>query len=466
MAERRDILGIKFDDLSLTESVSLVENFVRERGFHFIVDPDMSRVARALRTPLIRKIYNHADLTLSDGTALVLASRVLGAPLKCRVPCSDLAERLLALSQEKGYRVFILRGGSPADTDKIADNLRRKYPGIKIAGKFSVPYDFKPDKADLNERIIAKIVDAKPDLLMFSLGCPKEEYWVWGQRQRLKDVPVCIAIGGTMDIFLGKARLAPQWMRDRGLEWLFRVIREPGRLLGRYLASAGIFFYFVFRQIMADIFSFRALRHKISAGFRKRRFAFFKSLIASLPRPLRILDAGGTQSFWQQLAVPREEGMEVWLLNLSSQDAQAPYFRNITGDAREMRQFKDKEFDIVFSNSVIEHVGDFDGQRRMADEIRRVGKKYFLQTPNRYFPIEPHFLFPFFQFFPHRARVWLVTSFHLGWHGRILDRNEAAREVGSIRLLSENELRELFPEGKISREKFLGLTKSFNVCKM
>lgn len=94
-----------------------------------------------------------------------------------------------------------------------------------------------------------------------------------------------------------------------------------------------------------------------------------------------------------------------------------------------MSLFRNEEFDVVFSNSVIEHLGEYPQQRRMADEVRRAGKRYFLQTPNRYFPLEPHFFFPFFQFLPVSVRVWLLSRFHLGWHKRGLDRRTAERIV-------------------------------------
>ncbi|HJP60817.1 MAG TPA: hypothetical protein VJ865_12495, partial [Gemmatimonadaceae bacterium] len=112
--------------------------------------------------------------------------------------------------------------------------------------------------------------------------------------------------------------------------------------------------------------------------------------------------------------------------------------------------------------SVIEHLGPrFEDQRRMADEVRRVGKRYFVQTPNRYFPIEPHFLTPGFQFLPVPARVWLVTHFNVGWYRRFPDVASARQEVESICLLSRNQVRDLFPEAGIFEEKILGLTKSF-----
>jgi 2-polyprenyl-3-methyl-5-hydroxy-6-metoxy-1,4-benzoquinol methylase len=126
-----------------------------------------------------------------------------------------------------------------------------------------------------------------------------------------------------------------------------------------------------------------------------------------------------------------------------------------------MRIFREREFDIVFSNSVIEHVGKYEQQAQMAKEVLRVGRRYFLQTPNRFFPIEPHFVFPLFQFLPVFLRIWLVSHFDLGWHKKASDTQEAVALANSIRLLTRRELKELFPGGTVYREKFYGLTKSF-----
>jgi hypothetical protein len=105
-------------------------------------------------------------------------------------------------------------------------------------------------------------------------------------------------------------------------------------------------------------------------------------------------------------------------------------------------------------------VGDKYSRERMANEIRRVGRRYFVQTPSRSFPIEPHFLFPFYQFLPRGLRVWLLMHFSLGWFPKAATRVEAEAVVDSIELLDEREMRQLFPEARIARERLLGLTKS------
>jgi SAM-dependent methyltransferase len=198
----------------------------------------------------------------------------------------------------------------------------------------------------------------------------------------------------------------------------------------------------------------------IASGLRRRRMRFFRGLIADLPRPLRVLDVGGTEEFWH-IAFGDLDGIEITLLNVKPATTTSPHFQSVTGDARSMPQFKQHEFDIVFSNSVIEHVGDWNQQWRMASEIRRIGKRFYIQTPNRYFPIEPHFLVPGFQFLPLSVRVAMVRRWKLGWWPRIPDKAAAQKEVESIRLLTKGEVQKLFPEAKIGVERFLGLPKSF-----
>ena len=195
---------------------------------------------------------------------------------------------------------------------------------------------------------------------------------------------------------------------------------------------------------------------------RRRRFAFFLSLLESVDRPLSILDVGGTQQFWDIMGRQHLEGAQVTLLNLAAPPVSANNFESVAGDARDLGRYETSSFDVVFSNSVIEHLGpDFADQQRMADEIKRVGKRYFVQTPNRYFPLEPHFLVPGFQFMPLELRVWLVSHFNVGWYRRIPDRAEARSEVESISLLTRRDLRRLFPRARIYRERLMGLTKSF-----
>lgn len=198
----------------------------------------------------------------------------------------------------------------------------------------------------------------------------------------------------------------------------------------------------------------------LASRLRRKRFAFFSALLDVEPKPSRILDVGGTIGFWQSMRAIRP-GLEITLLNRRPPAQPLPSgFYAAIGDACEMTDFGDAEFDLVFSNSVIEHVGTIEDQLHMACEVRRVGKRYFVQTPNRFFPIEAHFLLPWFQFYPRPLQLELTRRFDLGWHPKQPDRERASARLDELRLLDATEMQRLFPDARIHRERIAGLTKS------
>ena len=198
--------------------------------------------------------------------------------------------------------------------------------------------------------------------------------------------------------------------------------------------------------------------------FRAKRIYIFKRLISRISKPIKILDVGGEPKFWDIHGFAgANDDFKITLLNIKKFEVHHSNIRSVLGDARNMYQYQDKEFDVVFSNSVIEHVGTYKDQRHMAKEVSRVGKRFFIQTANFYFPIEPHFLFPFFQFLPLRLRVFLLQHFDLGVYNKTLNKERAYKIVTSVKLLKEQELRELFPSATILKEKMFGITYSFIV---
>jgi len=199
--------------------------------------------------------------------------------------------------------------------------------------------------------------------------------------------------------------------------------------------------------------------------FRKRRFTFFLEKIQDIERPVMILDVGGEVDFWDSMDLENRAEFKITILNVQIRNAHRRDFILIKGDGRDMHQFADKSFDLVFSNATIEHLPSFSDQTRMAREIKRVGKKYFVQTPNRYFPIEPHFIFPFFQFCPHRLQIYMLTHFNMGFFTKT-NRAQAEEVTNNIRLLTQSELKILFPKAKIYKEKVCGLTKSFTAYEL
>lgn len=201
--------------------------------------------------------------------------------------------------------------------------------------------------------------------------------------------------------------------------------------------------------------------------YRERRFAFFRSLLNTVKaeKPISILDIGGEEVYWERMNFTDPREINVTLLNIFVEPVKHSNFTSIKGDACDLSNFKDREFDVVFSNSVIEHLFTIENQKRMANEVRRVGKNYYVQTPNYYFPIEPHWIFPFFQFMPFPVKVFLTNNFDLGVFKKTKNIEAAKRLVREVNLLTEKEMKNLFPEGKVYREPFFGLTKSVTLYK-
>ena len=197
----------------------------------------------------------------------------------------------------------------------------------------------------------------------------------------------------------------------------------------------------------------------LSHSMRYRRFLYFKSLVDKLEKPISILDIGGTQEYWVNMGLD-EPNYKITLLNLSKQNVTSRNFESVVGDATDLSQYENDSFDVVFSNSVIEHLFTKSQQKKMALEAMRVGRYYFIQTPNYYFPLEPHFLFPGFQFLPKNIRVLLINRFDLGHISRITNIEKAREKVEEIRLLTTTEMKALFPNSKIWKENFRGLVKS------
>jgi hypothetical protein len=196
----------------------------------------------------------------------------------------------------------------------------------------------------------------------------------------------------------------------------------------------------------------------ISRHFRKKRIARFKADM-QVKESDTILDVGGLPEMWMGTGLEHR----VTFLNLNLPEVPSTPFRWVRGDACAMTMFEDKSFDVVFSNSVIEHVGEFGQQRRMASEVERIGKRYWVQTPYRHFPLEPHFVFPFFQYLPVALKLGVARTWPFSFARYC--RMDVDYEATHIWLLSRRAMQELFPESRILKESLLGLPKSLIAMK-
>ena len=215
-------------------------------------------------------------------------------------------------------------------------------------------------------------------------------------------------------------------------------------------------------MILKKILQDSKQKGSIGNKFRNKRFVYFEKLISNLPKPIHILDVGGTEDFWVNRNYNKKEDVKITLLNLKTIITNYNNITSIIGDATDLSLFKENHFDIVFSNSVIEHLHNFKNQQKMAQEVQRVGVYHFIQTPNKYFLIEPHFLLPLFQFLPKSLKYLLLTKTKLS-RGKKWNKKFAKEYIQEIRLLSLKEMKYLFPNSKNKTERFLGMSKSYTL---
>lgn len=215
-------------------------------------------------------------------------------------------------------------------------------------------------------------------------------------------------------------------------------------------------------NIISNLFAPSNNSGSIGAKFREKRLAIFESLFFenfNKNRPIKILDVGGTAYFWDQSKLLLIPGIEITLLNLTIENTGNPALISKVGDGTNMPEYAENHFDLVFSNSVIEHLYNWENQQKMANEILRVGKKYYIQTPNKHFPIEAHYALPFAQNLPKSWMEFILTKTRLS-RLKKWSVEDAKQYLDEIRLLDEKEMKILFPDCQIYKENWVGMTKS------
>ena len=216
------------------------------------------------------------------------------------------------------------------------------------------------------------------------------------------------------------------------------------------------------------------INHEKSDSFvnklRRKRFQLLQKSIENLVHPEKkftVIDLGGDVNYWQQLnwQLPN---VHTTLLNLYENkinDTLKANFISIQGNALEA-PFESKSFDLVFSNSVIEHVGSYENQQKFANEVRRLSDKYIVQTPSLWFPLEPHSLIPLFQFIPHSIRALLIMVFDINYFPKAKSYKEALETSKTTLMFTKKRFKKLFPEADIQVEKLFGIPKSYTAVKL
>lgn len=226
---RVNILGVPVDMVNREEAFAVFEKIFREPGCSMIVTPNSEIVQNASKDEELKALIGEADLIIPDGIGLVYASKIMGCPLSERVTGIDFLETIIAHLAETGESIFFF-GSKPGVADAAAARMKEKYPGLRVAGTQN-GY-FTPEE---ESGIVEQINASGADFLCVALGAPKQERFIAQHREEFTSVRGAIGVGGSLDVWAGNLKRAPEFYRKHGLEWLYRFIQQPSRI-GRMAA--------------------------------------------------------------------------------------------------------------------------------------------------------------------------------------------------------------------------------------
>ena len=218
---KENILGV---DVSITSYEKLKKNIeldIKNNKQKMIIAINPEKVLKAKKDDELKKMLNSADYAIPDGIGIIYASKIKHGNIKSRITGIDCMEMLCKLAQEKNYKIFMY-GAKKEVIKEAKNNLEKKYKGIKIVGTID---GYEKD----NDKIVEKINKCRPNIIFVALGSPKQENWIKENMKKL-NCNIFQGVGGSFDVFSGNIKRAPEWMQKCGLEWLYRLIKEPKRI--------------------------------------------------------------------------------------------------------------------------------------------------------------------------------------------------------------------------------------------
>lgn len=229
---RMKFMNIEIDNLTMEEALESINSLIEQRKNAYVVTPNVDHLVQIENGSELAKAYKNADLILTDGKPLLWIAKWYNTPIKEKISGSDLFPKLCRLAADKNYTMFFL-GAGEGIAAKAAKNLEKKFKGLRVVGTYSPPFGFERDINEL-DKIEKMIKEKQPDILIVGLGCPKQELFIYNNKDHL-NVPISLGLGASLDFEAGNIKRAPKWMSNIGLEWLFRITQDPKRLAKRYL---------------------------------------------------------------------------------------------------------------------------------------------------------------------------------------------------------------------------------------
>jgi len=225
MAKKVNVLGVMVDKVNVEEASDMIVDFVKTTDHpRTVFTPNSEIIMAAYRDAGFCNILNSSDIVTADGIGVVYASKIVKNPISERAAGYDIACRCLEKLASIGGTLYLF-GAKPGIADTAACNIEKKYKGIKVVGTSDGYFDEEKEK-----QIIEKINAANPDLLFVCLGAPKQEKWIFDHKSELS-CKVCLGIGGSVDVFAGNVKRAPEFFTSHGIEWLYRLLKQPSRFV-------------------------------------------------------------------------------------------------------------------------------------------------------------------------------------------------------------------------------------------
>lgn len=224
--EKINVRGVYFDNVTPEEAAKVAEELMHGEKTAAVFTPNAEIVQLCIEEPRYFDLYNSADLVVPDGAGVVKAARILGTPLAGKVAGIELGERMLSAAAKSGEGVYFL-GGKPGIAETAAKNMTEKYPGLRIVGTHDGYFQKSGEESDA---VVADINKSGAKLLFVCLGVPVQEEWVRANADKLTCAPLCLCLGGSLDVYAGAVRRAPKIFIKLSLEWFYRLCKEPRRI--------------------------------------------------------------------------------------------------------------------------------------------------------------------------------------------------------------------------------------------
>ena len=243
-----NVLNTRIDITDIGFVISKMQEWIRNKAFgNYICISNMNDIVHSDKDINVSKATNAAALSVPDGMSLVFLARLKGFNIKKRIYGPDLMRDFLVVSNKRGYRNFFY-GSTESTLKSLVCSLKEKFPSLTVAGTYSPPFGLLSKEEEGS--IVNMINNSEVDVLWVGLGCPKQQLWMYRYKDRLR-VPVMVGVGAAFDFLSGQKPQAPIWMQNSGLEWFFRLLKEPKRLWKRYLLGNLAFLYLAIKSLMS-----------------------------------------------------------------------------------------------------------------------------------------------------------------------------------------------------------------------